>query len=141
MSGLGISPLAAAVILIAVTMTVSGMLAYWATNFVKTPVGAAAIDSCGTADFSIYYCNFDGSSGTLSVILENLKAVEMDDLRVYFVYPDSTVSDAVALGAPLSGGVLKSYTVTDVDPSFTKIIVKAQCPELARETTCARAVG
>ncbi|MCX6820855.1 MAG: hypothetical protein NT016_02815 [Candidatus Aenigmarchaeota archaeon] len=145
MSGLGISPLAAAVILIAVTMTVSGVLAYWATNFVNAPSGAAATESCGAADFLIYYCNFDSSSSNLNsnlnIILENLKSVELNDLRVYLVYQDSTVSNALPLGSSLSGGVLKSYTVTGVASSFAKIVVKTQCPELTREAVCSRTTG
>jgi len=141
MSGLGISPLAAAVILIAVTMTVSGVLAYWATNFVNAPSVSATAASCEAADFSIYYCSFDSSTGSLNIILENLKSVELSGLRVYFVYPDSTVSSASYLGTALPGGVLKSYTVSGFDSSFAKIVVKTQCPGLTKEAVCARTSG
>ncbi len=58
---LGISPLVAAVLLIAVTMTIAGLLAYWATSFVRTslPETNRTEAECRLADFSIYFCSYN----------------------------------------------------------------------------------
>lgn len=140
MSELGISPLVAAVLLIAITMTIAGILAYWATGFVKTslPEVNATDAECRLADFSVYSCTFDNSTKKLSLILENLQDVELTNLRVFFIYANLSVSDAVPLNATLTAGSLKPYSITSVDANFTKIMIKTHCPELSKEKTCAR---
>jgi|GEM_PF-1022321 len=135
----GISPLVAAVLLIAVTMTVAGLLAYWASSFVTTslPETNETATECRFADFSIYSCTHTNSTDTLNVILENLKNIELRNLRTFLFYKDGSVSDPINLNESLpAGGMLKSYTMIPIYENFTKISIRTHCPELIREKVC-----
>ena len=58
MESKAVSPLVAAVLLIAVTMTIAGMLAYWASGFVRlqteTFSNQSVVSKCNFADFKVY---------------------------------------------------------------------------------------
>lgn len=137
--GQGASPLVSAVLLIAITMTTAGVLAFVASNFIKPSAADAASGAdCDDADFSIYSCTFDSQARRASIILQNLNVVELTSLRAFVIYSNGTVSEAVQLNATL-GPSLKSFSVTGIDDGFARIVVRTQCPELSRESPCARA--
>jgi len=133
----GISPLVAAVLLIAVTMTIAGLLAYWAASFVRAslPETNETEVQCRFADFSIYSCTY--SNRTVNIILENTQNEELKDITAYFIFPNSTVSDAHNLNESLPGGRLKSYTVTNID-DFSKVSIKTHCPDVGKEKSCVK---
>jgi archaellum component FlaF (FlaF/FlaG flagellin family) len=141
MSSLGISPLVAAVLLIAVTMTIAGLLTYWATSYVRTSLpetNQTEID-CRFADFSIYSCTYYNSTNQISIILENHKNVELTNLNAFLLFENSTVSDPKSLGSTLpAGGTLKSFQIGNITDDFSKIIVTTQCPELSKEKVCTK---
>lgn len=135
----GISPLVAAVLLIAVTMTIAGLMTYWATSFVRTSLPATneTEAQCRFADFAVYSCLYTNSTKKLNLILENLRAVELRELKLYIIYANDTVSPEIELNETLLAGTIKSYTISDVD-AFSKILVKTHCPELSKESVCSR---
>jgi len=138
---LGISPLVAAVLLIAVTMTIAGLLAYWATGFVRTslPETNTTEAECRFADFSIYSCTYYNSTEKINLILENFKNVELMSLKVFLIYPNATASDPIALNETLpAGGMLKSFQIGNVAEDFSKIMVATHCPEVSEEKICAK---
>lgn len=134
----GISPLVAAVLLIAVTMTIAGMLAYWASSFVRTQTemfeNQTVTGRCRDANFKIYSCSYNQTSSKLNLILENIQTVELTDLKVNIIYPNASIS-TVDLNGSLSSGMLRAYNIDNI-PNFTKIVVKTQCPELSKESSC-----
>lgn len=133
----GISPLVAAVLLIAATMSIAGILAYWATSYVKTslpPINETEIQ-CRQADFRIYKCSYDIPNQKINMILENIKGVELKDLKLFVEYPTGDVSSPISLNETLPGGILKTYVVTSVS-NFSKVIVKTGCPELMVTSDC-----
>jgi flagellin-like protein len=133
----GISPLVATVLLVAITMTIAGLLAYWAASFAKTslPEVNATEAQCRFASFKIYSCTHLNSTGTLNLILENQKEIELDDLTVYLIFANTSVSDGIPLNKTLTGGALKSFSLSNV-PEFSKISVKTNCPDVYDEKTC-----
>lgn len=138
----GISPLVAAVLLIAVTMTIAGLLAYWAASYVRTtlPEQNETETECRLADFIIDSCTYDNSTSTLSLTLRNTKNVELKGLKAFLYYQNETISDPIDLGDTLpAGGMLKSFTVQGVNEDFSRIAVGTHCPELIREKSCTRA--
>ena len=132
----GISPLVAAVLLIAITMTIAGFLAYWATSFVRTslPETNKTEAECRFADFNIYSCTYNSTSKVVYLILEN-RDIDLMQLRAYFIFANSTVSDAHDLNTTLPANTLKSFTISGVD-NFSKISVKTHCPDVSKEKTC-----
>jgi len=138
---LGISPLVAAVLLIAVTMTIAGLLAYWATSFVRTslPETNKTETECQFAAFSIYSCAYVNSTETVSLILENHKNVELRNLRTFLIFPNASVSNPIELNGTLSaGGMLKSFQIEGITDDFSKIMVTTHCPEISKEKICAK---
>lgn len=135
----GISPLVAAVLLIAVTMTIAGLLAYWAASFVRTslPEMNKTEAECRFADFMIYSCNYNSTSRRVNLILENIRDIELKKLKAYFIFPNATVSDAYNLNATLPGGTLKSFTISNVD-DFSKISIRTHCPDVYKEKACTK---
>ncbi len=141
MSSLGISPLVAAVLLIAVTMTIAGLMAYWATSYVKTSLpetNQTEID-CRFADFSIYSCVFYNSTNAVNLILENHQNIELNTLQAYLMFPNSSVSSPINLEGNLPSGALRSFQITNVQDDFSRIIIGTQCPELRVEKVCTKA--
>lgn len=139
---LGISPLVAAVLLIAVTMTIAGILAYWATSFVRTslPETNQTEAECRFAAFSVYSCTYNNSTKTINFILENLKNIELKNLKVFLIFPNSTASSAFLLNDTLpAGGVLKTFQLQNVADDFTKLVVTTNCPDVSKEKICIKA--
>jgi flagellin-like protein len=86
----GISPLVASVLLIAATMSIAGILAYWASSFVskqtETFENQTVTSECNYADFKIYSCSYNSSSRRLTMILENTRDVTLKNLNVFIFY-------------------------------------------------------
>ena len=138
MSSLGISPLVAAVLLIAVTMTIAGLLAYWATSYVRTslPEINQTEADCRFADFSIYSCTFYNSTDTINLIIENYKTVDLTSIKAYLFFPNTSVSSPISLDGTVTAGMLKSFQIENVQDDFSKIIISTQCPEINKEKIC-----
>lgn len=135
-----VSPLVAAVLLIAVTMTVAGVLAYWASSFVRKRTelweNQTITSECQFADFKIYQCRYNSSASKINLLLENIRDVELKDLKVYLLYPDGTISPAIPLNTSLAAGSVQSYYISGITQNFNKIIIKTHCTELSKEDDC-----
>ncbi len=131
----GISPIVAAVLLIAVTLTLAGALSYWASSFVSTQVSSFGNTSgCNIAYFTVYRCSYNTSSSTLNFILNNQRQVNLNNLQIQFVSGIS-VTNATSLNGTLSPG-LQSYTLTAISPFDKFVISTPQCPDLRAESDC-----
>lgn len=135
----GISPLVAAVLLIAATMSIAGILSYWATSYVKIQTeqfkNQTATSECNFADFRIYQCVYNSTDKKVNLILENIKTVELKELKLYVEYSTGNISSPISLNETLSSGAIKSYVITGIS-NFTNIIVKTQCPEINVKDDC-----
>jgi len=137
----GISPIVAAVLLIAATMSIAGILAYWASNFVKTalPEVNSSQTTCQFADFQVYSCSYANS--TLSFVLYNFRTIPLNGLTATIFDSNNLPTwNNITLNNSLSVGQFIGYTVTGIPSNFTKLIVTStQCPSLSREpSSCTR---
>jgi len=128
----GLSPIIAAVILIAATMTVAGILAFWTTGFVKTRLTEAESISGGTecfgADFELRSGSLDGT--TLNLILDNKKSVDLYLTNLFLIYSDNRV-DTKSLNITLNGNEIRTVSIQDVAPNFLTGEIKTQCPDVS----------
>lgn len=135
----GISPLVAAVLLIAATMSIAGILSYWTTSYVRTQTkqfeNQTTASECNFADFKIYQCVYNSSAQRVNLILENIKTVELKELKLYVEYSAGNVSSAISLNETLPSGAIKPYVITGIS-NFTNVIVKTQCPEISVKDDC-----
>lgn len=131
-----ISPLVAAVLLIAISLTLAGLVGYWAVGFVKerTTMNATLQEECLVADFSIYQCSYDQASENLTLILNNLRNVELRNISVWLFYADQIVLKPI--NEVLPPLYYKEIEVSNVSSGFSKVEVRTHCPEVSRSTAC-----
>ena len=137
----GISPLVAAVLLIAVTMSIAGVLAYWASQFVtkSLPGVNESTTQCRFVNFIIYNCLYNSTTGNLTVTLNNIQTVEVKNLMVYLSFLNGTMSSGTKLNETLASGEFRSYVLSGIPSDFSKIIVTTQvCPDISKEDACRR---
>jgi flagellin-like protein len=138
----GVSPLVAAVLLIAATMSIAGILAYWTSGFVKTtlPDVNQTQMECKYAGFKIYQCTYSNTSLQLSLTLNNYRTVEVKEMMVYAFFPNGTTSTGFKLNETLVPGEFKTFTITSFPQGFSKIVISSLlCPEIIpEEASCTR---
>ena len=129
----GISPLIAAVILIAATMSIAGILAYWTTGFVKEKLTVAESITGGAGCFGAEFELRPESSykdGKLYLILDNKKSVDLILTNLFLIYADKPVVNK-SLDETLKGNEIKNITVSDVPDEFLTGEIKTHCPDVS----------
>ncbi|MGC8812240.1 MAG: hypothetical protein ACP5O8_01480 [Candidatus Aenigmatarchaeota archaeon] len=138
----GISPLVAAVLLIAATMGIATILTYWASTFIKSSLPEVANQSyspCLYADFNIYSCSYTNSTptkGNITLILKNLMNVELRNLTATVFYAGNIKSYSLQPDNVLPPNIYKGFTVVDVDLPYNKVVITTHCPYVEEESTC-----
>lgn len=124
-SGKGISPLVATVLLIAATMSIAMILAFWASSFVKTTLPSVneTQQLCQFSDFEIFQCSYSTNSSSLLVVLHNLRQNPLGNMFLQLYFSNNTVSQVYNLTSSLPGSVYQSYSLANIPSSFSKIIV------------------
>ena len=134
----GLSPLIAAVILIAVTMGIAGVLALWATGFMKSKLSESenvtVQTSCLAAEFTLRYGKYDKEKRSLYLVLDNTKNVDLQITNLYLIYPNNRL-ESKTINKTLKGGEMLAINIDDVDVNFTKGTIKTNCPEVSLDFT------
>lgn len=131
----GISPLVAASLLIAVTMTIAGILAFWASSYMRVTTTqftnkTSILEKCTGARFDIFLESYDPDTQEHKIYLENRGMNELRIVGIYYVYPDGTIdSRNVSLTLP-STSAPQLLLVTDVLPNFQKFRIASECPDV-----------
>lgn len=109
----GISPLIAAVLLIAFTMTIAGILATWATTFSKERLATSTIEGQCLGAIDLTSLSFQNS--VVSARIRNVaQSVNLTGLKASIEYANALKNKEY---------VLKNYGVPDpLDPSSTAFI-------------------
>jgi len=136
----GISPLIAAVLLIAFTMAVAAILTAWVTSFTQSTtedVGnrSEQLVSCSFAGLSIYDAILSGSD--LTVSMANTGTKDLGEVSVVVFHEDGSTNQTSVPGLE-SGNVddtsIQVGTGTATDISRVRI-ASTECPEITDETT------
>ena len=92
----GISPLIAAVLLIAFTMAIAGILAIWATTFSQQRLqSAATCPALGVQDLT-----YNTATDEISIRLLNTnRNAAQTDIKVSIIYADGTVAEGMTFSA------------------------------------------
>ncbi|RLJ01379.1 MAG: hypothetical protein DRP11_04480 [Candidatus Aenigmatarchaeota archaeon] len=134
----GISPLIAAVLLIAFTITVAAVLATWASSFVKTQTQtieqSAEQTECTKANLRVEEAEWDQANSQLNVLVLNIGDVELSKFKIYIFtsatqFTEETPSnsdDVLAKGdygsfsVPMSSEPVKIQVISDTCPVEAK---------------------
>jgi len=142
----GISPLVASVLLIAITMSIAGILAFWVSSYTTQtlPPLNRTVEECRFSNFEIYSCIFNTTSSTITFTLHNVGQYEIINLTTYAVFANGTIAPPVILNGTLGTGEFKSYSVSNSttgvsSATFSKIIVSSlACSGLSTDNSCTR---
>jgi len=136
----GISPIVASVLLIAITMTVAAILAYWSSSYVKGKLPSTEDDKCNVANFDFYLCRYNSTSRIIVFSLVNRASVELSNLTAFINFLNTSTSSGISLDASLKTGTesIKSFSIPDISPDFSSILVKTQCPTIEASSVCTR---
>lgn len=135
----GISPIVASVLLIAITMTIAGVLAYWSSTFVSNtlPGENTTTAQCRLAQFEFLLCNYNTTSQIMTFSVNNIRATTLN-LTAFVQYTNGTISNPIPLNDSLAANTVKSYTLTAISSDFSNLLIKSNCPELSRSNSCTR---
>jgi len=137
----GISPIVAAVLLIAITMTLAGALALWATKLVgeKLPSPETEVE-CKLANLDFLSCKYNSTTKNVTFTLTNRRNVELRNLTAFVYYTNGSVSTGVELNGTLKTGTeaIKTFSLTGVSSDFSSIIIKTHCPDVETSSSCTR---
>jgi len=128
---------------LAVVMGIGAAFILWITSLTTRTLTEEANKTqefCGAAMFSIYSGDYDKSSKSLYMILQNKRSIDLQLENLYLFYPNN-VMRTIPLNEPLKGNVLRSINVTGVDDGFEKGIIKTNCPEVSVEFTYSKVAG
>ncbi len=136
-SSKGISPLVAAVLLIAVTMTIAGVLAYWTSSFVRSGLPeqnqTQQIQRCAGADFSVFRQSYNPNTSEVIITLQNRADISLKITNVTFLYSNGT-TDAKPVGITLAvTPPISSFIVSNVSSGFSKYLISTDCPNVFEE--------
>lgn len=149
MSRKGISPLIAAILLIAFTITVATFLASWSTSFARTQTeeferaGKEITAECQYANLQIETAIFDDSDEKVVAVVWNMGKTELSNFQFLVYYSEVNISTLTPTDAnkTLSTGDFYTFTVENVTDTPEKIQVRSlYCP---RESifTCLYSAG
>jgi len=132
----GISPLVAAVLLIAATMSIAGILAYWASSFVRSSLPSESNRTdveCAGSNFNIYTASYNTTTKNFTLMLENTGMYDVKIEKIDFIYADLTVEPHNLSGVLTVGGAINRFVVSDVTANYQKYRVVSNCPQLVVE--------
>ncbi len=135
----GISPIVAAVLLIAITMAIAGILSFWAGSFVQKNIkeneNTIEID-CINAKFRIYStCSYIPQSKEIKFILENQRNIELNLTSLYVFYPNNLLTQ-IPISLRLPGNQLIPFNISNIDPGFESFQIRSNCPDLYIQFNC-----
>ncbi|MDI6806799.1 MAG: type IV pilin [Candidatus Aenigmarchaeota archaeon] len=138
----GISPLVAAVLLIGVTMTIAGILAFWVSGFMYERTKgfeekAAMYEKCIGANFGIYSSTYDSVNKTLTILLENKAGIRLNLTEINIILLNGSIDiRPLNMILPRAGAWLP-IKIENVDACEKyRIVTECTEPTIFREGTC-----
>lgn len=139
----GISPIIGTVLLIAATMTIAGILAFWASSFVQQQTEYYSNETtttfCNFANFRILSCIYNQTSKELAVVIDNYKSNTLKGFEAIVWFSDIDVETFQTEDQVPANYVKPIFfeNITKDITQTTKIIIRSsQCPSLEQKLTC-----
>lgn len=143
----GISPLIAAVLLIAFTLAVAALLTAWVTTFTQDTTGAIGdrsteVIECSYAGLSVYSVSYDSANDWVNISIANTGTTGLGNVTVVALENGVVVGDSpVRLGpnedqeAPAQGGIV-SVGITGLSAQPTAVRASSTaCPGITDTET------
>ena len=119
------APFSLAILLVVVTILIAAVLSYWASSMGAR--STSGVDECARAQLRLYSGNYDNSTRTLFMYLDNPQSVDLSHLTLYLFYSGDEMIEKPLEGV-LKANSIKAFNLTDVDGNFRKGVIKTECP-------------
>ena len=131
----GISPLVATVLLIAITMTLAGIVAFWGSSFVRTslPTGnqtqnIQACAACLPQDLELFSYSYNAQTNSLDLTLNNKCTYSLMFSQIVFKYGDGS-TEIKNVNSEIPYGLSKK-SITGVPSGFNSFMITTNCKEI-----------
>jgi flagellin-like protein len=127
-----ISPLVATVLLIAITMTLAGIVAFWGSSFVRTSLPTenqtGAIQACTAASIRLVTSSYNSTNNALSITIYNDGTQRLMLTNITFIYPDR--SETKEINEEISPGQVIVKLIDNVANGYTSFLISTNCPNV-----------
>ena len=120
-------------LMIATVMGIASIITFWGSSLVEQtlPPENRTEELCHAALFRFYSGNYDKSSKSLHLILENQRSIDLRLEKLYLFYQDGM--ETFELNEELNGNMLKSIDMTGIEDGFSSGTIKTDCPEVSAD--------
>lgn len=132
----GISPLIAAVLLIAFTLAIAGIIATWATTYVREKAAVTLAEAECIGALEAESPSFSGTNITINVKDVSTK-LNLTDIRLFLEYDDVTKNKQLSSGISLAPGDKRTISLDTADTTKPKSVEvsAANCPKYPTKVT------
>ena len=128
----GISPLVATVLLIAVTMTLSGIIAFWGSSFVRTTLPAEnqtqTIQACIGGSIKLISQSYNSSTNVLSLTFYNDGTQKLSLTNITFIYSDR--AETKLINSEISPAQVLVKIIDNVTSNYDSFLISTNCPNI-----------
>jgi flagellin-like protein len=128
----GISPLVATVLLIAITMTLAGIVAFWGSSFVRTGLPTEnqtqILQACSGGSIKLISSSYDSNTQTFSLTFYNDGTQRLLITNITFIYSDRAESKEI--NSEISPGQVVVRSINNVTGNYTSFIISTNCPNI-----------
>jgi flagellin-like protein len=128
----GISPLVATVLLIAITMTLAGIVAFWGSSFVRTSLPTEnqtqTLQACSGGSIKLVSSSYDSNTHTFTITIYNDGIQRLVITNITFIYADRAESKEI--NSEISPGQVIVRSINNVIGDYTSFIISTNCPNI-----------
>ncbi|MFB6075695.1 MAG: archaellin/type IV pilin N-terminal domain-containing protein [Candidatus Aenigmatarchaeota archaeon] len=146
MNNKGVSPLIAAVLLVAFTMTVAAILATWSSSFVRTKTQEAEQEQeerslCSGLAMNVESAKYDSSAEEITALVWNTGDETLENIKVNVYYSDINLTTKLPTksNVTIDPGDFAALKITDISRTPTKIGLRSfpdQCSSIQPLYVC-----
>jgi len=128
----GISPLVATVLLIAITMTLAGIVAFWGSSFVRTSLPTEnqtqTLQACTGGSIKLISSSYNSTSNFFSMTIYNDGTQKLTLTNITFIYADK--ADAKEINAEISPAQVFVKAIDNVTNGYNSFMISTNCPNV-----------
>jgi len=128
----GISPLVATVLLIAITMTLAGIVAFWGSSFVRTTLPTEnqtqTMQACVGGSIKLISQSYNSTTNVLSLTFYNDGPQKLTLTNITFIYSDR--AETKEINSEISPAQVLIKTIDNVASNYNSFLVSTNCPNI-----------
>ena len=128
----GISPLVATVLLIAITMTLAGIVAFWGSSFVRTTLPTEnqtqTMQACVGGSIKLISQSYNSTTNVLSLTFYNDGPQKLTLTNITFIYSDR--AETKEINSEISPAQVLIKTIDNVTSNYNSFLVSTNCPNI-----------